>query len=437
MNVERVLIRADAGQAIGSGHVIRCLTLASLLRERGMEITFVVRDDVGASIDRIRSADHQIAALPSMDFSRSLLDGALSGEDQHEDLNLVTSLVSGTYHTVIVDHYGLDARWEEGIRAVGTQIVALDDIANRAHAVDVLVDQNWYGPSTADRYLPIVDEDCLQLLGPRYAILQSEYAVARASNVHSGRSKRRVLISFGGSDPTGETARVVSALASPEFADIAIAVVLGSRSVLTADVRTALEMRPDAEVHIGLPTLDDLLSNADLAVGASGAGTWERMCLGVPALVTTTTPAHSGVTEALANAGLTTWAGIGGQVTTERYHELLAQQLLSDSSPRELPLVDGFGADRIAETIFGSRGSVHIGSASPLDAPQFLGVDPGGPAGAGRQLAGPEVWSTELARFESDMVDPDQLLLVPKLGSLPLGRVRALSLIHISEPTRR
>jgi UDP-2,4-diacetamido-2,4,6-trideoxy-beta-L-altropyranose hydrolase len=366
-----------------------------------------------------------VILLPHRPIAKSLLDGPLSHIEQQRDLEQVMDRTSSEYSAVIVDHYGLGASWENGIRSPGRRIMAIDDLANREHDVDVLVDQNWYGPDTANRYSGLLPQGCLQLLGPRYAILQSAYAPLRERPVSPARPVRRVLVSFGGSDPTGETTKVLEALARPEFADIIVDVVLGSRSILTQELKDIIACRSHTHLHVGLPTLADLLSKADLAVGASGSGTWERICLGVPAVVTTTTRAHSGVTRALAEAGLTTWAGVGGEVGSDRYADLLRSAIAGDH-PSSPPLVDGIGAPRIAEVLFPTQNAaVTLRNAKHSDAPIFLGADPGGPPGEPMQLDGPSAWRQTEAQFHRDLEHPGTILLVVALESIPVGRVRA------------
>ncbi|MEA3510179.1 MAG: UDP-2,4-diacetamido-2,4,6-trideoxy-beta-L-altropyranose hydrolase [Actinomycetota bacterium] len=421
----RLLVRADGGRSIGSGHIVRSLTLAGLLKQRGMHAVFAIRDDRGTLIDRIRSEGHDVLLLTGEAPSGSFLSGSWPTEAQQSDVEKVISRSSSWYGAVIVDHYGLDAHWERGIRTLSDRVLAMDDLANRSHDVDVLVDHNWYGPDTSTRYDDLVPPSCVQLLGPRYAPLQAAYAEARARMSSPEVPPRRILVSFGGSDPTGETLKVVDALSAPEFRDLAVDVVLGTGGLLTDRLRDAIDGCPGTTLHVALPTLADMLQNADLSIGASGAATWERACLGVPGLVTTTSEAHSGVTRALAEAGMTTWAGIGGEVTTTRYRELL-HRIVAGEVGHPLPLVDGHGAARVAEALRPSDASdLTIRTATELDAPLFLGVDSGGPPDEPRQLDGPDAWLREEARFGADMRRSDRVLLVAMLGPVQIGRARA------------
>ncbi len=421
----RLLVRADAGRSIGSGHVIRSLTLAGILKQRGVESVFAIRDGQEVLIERIRDECHDVIPLTGEAPAGSVLSGPWPIEAQQDDLDQVIDRSSAPYDAVIVDHYGLDAHWERGIRTLCDRVLAIDDLANRSHDADVLVDHNWYGPDTARRYDDLVPSGCVQLLGPRYAPLQDAYAEARELMSPPEVPPHRILVSFGGSDPTGETEKVIDALSVPEFRELSVDVVLGSSGLLTDHLRDAIDGRPQTALHIALPTLAGMLQKADLSIGASGAATWERACLGVPGLVTTTSEAHSGVTRALAEAGMTTWAGLGGEVTTTRYRDLL-HRIAAGEVDYPPPLVDGHGAARVAEALWPIDASeLTIRTATELDAPLFVGVDPGGPPDEPRQLDGPDAWLAEEDRFRTDMARSDRVLLVVLLGSVPIGRVRA------------
>lgn len=419
-----LLVRADGGRSIGAGHVVRALTLAEEFKRRGVEIDFAIRRSSGRLLDRVRDAGHDVIPLDGEPLNRSLLDGAWPAEEQSGDLRQVTDRLTRRYTAVLVDHYGLDAHWESRVRPWCERVVAVDDLANRTHDADLLIDQNWYGSGTAERYGELVPADCLQLLGPRYAILQRRYAELR-THIRRSPAIDRLLVSFGGSDPTGETERVVAALSRPEFAHLEVDVVLGTQDALTPSLRQAIENRRKTSLHVGLPTLADPLSVTDLAIGASGSGTWERMCLEVPAIVTTVSAAHSGVTRVLAEAGLTIWAGIGGEVSADDYARLIAKAL-SGEVPTAAPLVDGAGAARIAEACFPDpTGRIDLRTAAAQDAPMFSGADTGAPAGISRQLDGPTVWNRLHAEFLSDLEDPNVELLVVAIGGVDSGAAKA------------
>lgn len=424
-----VLFRADASPALGSGHVVRSLTLAMALAERGVASVFATRVGPGGLHERIRAAGHEVIALDDDPPLEALTATPWSASVQQRDLVQVRARGRARYDAVVVDHYGLDARWERGMRPTTGRVVALDDLADRAHDADVVVDHNWYGPHTAERYDGLVPPGCVQLLGPRYALLQPAYVHARAQRPPRAVPPRRVLVSFGGGDASGETEKVLEALLAPELAGLEVDVVVGRRRAVTPRLEAMVAERARTRLHVELPTLAQLLSVADLAVGASGSATWERMCLDVPAIVATTRSSQSGVTRALAEAGLTTWAGLQATTTPDRYRRLLLDAVGGDL-PTPPALVDGLGAQRVVEALVPSPPSMLALRLAVLDdLPIFIGVDPGGADdGVGEDgsvvLDGPAAWRAGEARFVRDIADPAVALLVVTLRGVPVGRVR-------------
>lgn len=399
-----VLVRADSGPRIGLGHVVRQLALARELAARGAEVVFVTRQVE----PRVVAAGFRCLALdlPAPEPARPW-----AAEDQLADARATIERAGGRVATVVVDHYGLDRTWESAVRSVADRIVAVDDLADRHREVDVVVDQNWYGAGSDTRYDDVVPAGTRTLLGPRHALLHHDYAAARRTSRPRAWPPRRVLVSFGGTDPGGETRAVVEALQGTGL-DLEVDVVVGTPAGVTDELVAAVERLPDARLQVALPSLVEPLAHADLAFGASGTATWERMCLDVPAVVTTTAPHQSGVTRALAEAGFTAWAGLSGQVGTDGYRALLAD-LLADGPRLAPPLVDGHGAARVAAAVLPGPGEVTLRPATERDAPVAVA--------RGDE---PAVWTAAAARFVTDLADPSVELLVAEVDGVPSDVVR-------------
>lgn len=431
----RVLVRADAGPRIGSGHLVRCLTLAGHLRDRGARVVVATRRPPRALADRITGEGHELLVVDHEVTDDVARRRPWPDTTLDRDATEVLSGLSEDVDAVVVDHYGLDARWESRIRERAARVVVVDDLADRDRDADVVVDQNWYGPETASRYDGRVSSGCLRLLGPRYALLQPEYATARRSRRPVAHPPRRVLVSYGGADVTGETSRAVEALAAPDLAHLEVDVVVGSPSRVTDAMESQVRARAATTLHVALPSLAPLLARSDLALGASGAATWERLCLRVPGLVTTTGHHQSGVTQALAQAGLTTWAGVGGELTVEDHRELVRRAL---RTPPPVPpdLVDGEGARRVADAVLPpARVTLTLESATEADLPVHLGPDPGVGASGGHVLVGPTVWDAAAASFARDLDDVDAGRAVVRQDDVAVASVRARRLDHQVELT--
>lgn len=407
-----VLVRADAGPRIGSGHLVRQLALADRLAARGADVVIVTTGDDA----RITAAGHRSVTVPVQEGATGRPWPAAA---QLADARATIERAGGAVAVVVVDHYGLDHVWEAEVRRIADRVVAVDDLAGRRREVDLLVDHNWYGAGSAGRYDGTVPQGCELLLGPRYALLHPAYAELRQESGPAAVPPRRLLVSFGGTDPAGETRTVLEALQGRGGLD-GIEVVVGSPAAVGPGLAELVAGVPGAELHVALPSLAPSLQRADLALGASGTATWERICLQVPAIVTTTAPHQSGVTRALAEAGLTTWAGLVGEVGVEGYRALLDRAAVG-ALPVPPPLVDGYGAARVAHAVLPAPprtpgtpdDGLRLRLAGPADAPVVVarGDDP-------------RAWVAAWNRFEADLVVPDVVQLVVEVDGVPSAGLR-------------
>lgn len=268
----RVVFRADASTTVGSGHVMRCLTLADALRAGGATCEFVMTEGHGDLIDVV-AGTRGYAVHP-------LHAGA--GGGQAADLTAEVSCAGATPDWLVVDQYGLDHTWERRMRQVTQRLMVIDDLANRRHVCDLLLDQNLH--DSPSPYEGIVEPGCVTLLGPTYALLRPEFQEARRTLSRDDRPARRLLVSFGGSDPTGETIEVLRQLIAQPVA-LHVDVVIGAAMADRAVVEELADALPDTTVHVQVSTMARLMAAADLCVGAGGSTMWERCCLGLPTLM--------------------------------------------------------------------------------------------------------------------------------------------------------
>lgn len=290
----RVAIRTDAGRHIGVGHVMRCLTLAEALRERGGTVTFLCRAFDGHAMDRIRRAGFPVEAFPVEEAVKPPQTGASPphagwlGAAFERDRDLTRDALGrlGGVDLLVVDHYALDARWERAMRDRARRILAVDDLADRPHDADWLLDQT-YGRD-AEAYRHLVAKTCRLLLGSAYALLRPEFARLRPQALARRRDfagVREVLISLGGA--AGEATVKVLGLAAPVLAEAGCRVRIAG--ALETETREALERLLKAhslegEICGEVDSLAPLMVEADVAIGGAGASSWERCCLGLPAL---------------------------------------------------------------------------------------------------------------------------------------------------------
>ena len=360
----KAVFRTDASADIGSGHVIRCLTLADELRSRGFECFFVCREHPGHLNELVRDRGYRVYVLtfvqglncagnerPSELPSHSAWLGTTWQRDLEE-----TRLALGetAIELLVVDHYALDHRWESGMRDRCSRILVIDDLADRVHECDWLLDQNLvFGLD--HRYRELIPKNATTLLGPYYALLQPEYSYWRDRTAVRKGAVRRVLIYFGGTDDGNLAKMAVSALSSIAPHNVAIDVVVSPKGTHVDEIRRFLQQIPNARLHEQLHSLATLIAAADLAIGGAGATSWERCALGLPSIVMSLADNQRAIAEELHRRGVLLWIGHLGEVgepeLVEVIRSCLTNGLEAGWSHRCRALVDGNGTKRVAATL--------------------------------------------------------------------------------------
>ncbi|MBQ0941888.1 UDP-2,4-diacetamido-2,4,6-trideoxy-beta-L-altropyranose hydrolase [Ideonella sp. 4Y16] len=352
----RLLVRADASTTLGAGHVMRTLTLANAWRERGGEALFVCREAPGHLGDLVVARGHGLRLLPP--------EAAAPAQDALQTLQASADWRGATpLDWALVDHYGLAADWERPWRGPAARVAVIDDLADRAHDVDLLLDQNL-GRQATD-YDALVPAQARRLIGPAHALLRPEFAARRTDSLarRANGELRHLVISMGGSDPGGATARCLAALAAAPALPLArVTVVLGPQAQTLAQVRQALAALPlPTELRLNEPDMASLLASADLALGAAGGSAWERCCLGLPTLLLVLADNQAPGARALAAQGAA--LSLGGP---DDLPQALVPALQALSEPARLlalsraaaALCDGLGAARVVQALLdeGPRG---------------------------------------------------------------------------------
>lgn len=349
----KVLIRADASDEIGTGHVMRCLSLAAALTEKGANVAFVCRDLQGNIIRRITQSGfpvHRIARRPTNPSGTFDVDGA-------EDVVLTAEFCRDSNFSpdwIIVDHYALDRSWETPMRRFG-RVMAIDDTADRQHDCDVLLDQNFHVNGHM-RYRRLVPEDCVFCVGPQYALIRPEFVAAREHLRVRDGVVRRILICFGGTDAKNVTERTLNALSALGRSYLKVVVVLGETAVFRDRVRDICASQPHYEFHSPAADMSALMAEADLAIGAGGSTTWERCCLALPSVIVATAPNQQPAAEALAGAGRALYLGPSEAVGTEALRTTIGALLhlptwVAFLSQACGELTDGYGCRRVIDTM--------------------------------------------------------------------------------------
>lgn len=353
----KVAIRTDASPQIGTGHFARCLTLADVLKARGAKVVFVARRLTEGCAERLAEGGHQLIGLQGGGASDDLQHaGWLGGAQSVDAAQMLDSVEASRWDWVVVDHYALDFRWERLVRGKGRQVMVIDDLADRAHDCDLLLDQNLY-LDVRGRYDGLLPSYCTRLLGPRYALLRPEFSRARAIPAVRRDGGLKVLVFFGGVDASDATGRVVTAMHARLGTQVSLTVVIG-----IAHPRREALVRFCAEAgypcHVQTRNMASLMADADLCVGASGSATWERCVLGLPAIVVSLALNQRAIAQGVSGAGAAFFAGEDDEDMPERVVALVAE-LINDNARLEQmsavakSLVDGRGADRVVDAMLG------------------------------------------------------------------------------------
>ncbi len=348
----RVLIRADASVTIGSGHIARCLTLANTLRADGADVRFACRELPGHLLQRLADQGYVAYALPARYGAQEDQDieaalpwqadlSALAEELEDEPL----------FDWLIVDHYGLDARWEKAARGLADRVMAIDDLANRPHSVEVLLDQNYSAQALSQPYAPWIDRECQAFLGPRFALLRDEF---QCDPIAIKPRVERVLVNFGGFDAAGQVYATMLALQG--FDDLQVDFVAGLHNPHWAAMSDLAASRPEWHLHTLTGDFFALMRTADLFIGAGGGTTWERAALGLPTICVSVANNQQLNAQLLAEAGVHLYLGPHVQLEAGRLRDAIGQ-LWGDAALRRSfaehsrLLVDGRGARRIADAL--------------------------------------------------------------------------------------
>ena len=353
----KVAFRTDASLQIGTGHVIRCLTLADALREQGVQCRFVCREHQGHLIDLIRFRGYEVNNLPKSELSPSfepdIKHANWLGVDWKIDAAQMCQVLGDIFFDwVVVDHYALDQRWELAVSKSCKRMMVIDDLADRMHFCDLLLDQNY---EERKRYFRLVSKKTKSLLGPSYALIHPIYATYRDKKVHKSVIIKNIFIYFGGSDEKDLTGATVSALSSPNLKHLMLDIVVGSNYTFFDSLEAAVSARGNATIHQNRPHLADLMFAADIAIGAGGVSNWERMCMGLPSLVVVTADNQNLICEHLNSKGFIRLLGksedvkpnmIGSAVLNEIASPRLFNNVLSG-----MQICDGLGADRVVQNL--------------------------------------------------------------------------------------
>jgi len=422
----KIAFRVDASVQIGTGHFMRCLTLADELIQRGVQIRFVSRYLPEYLANLLATKGYELAMLDSAENEADLDElahahwlGCSQAEDAKDSFN---ALSDRAWDWLIVDHYALDSRWESRLRQAARKILAIDDIADRPHDCDILLDQNYYADMDT-RYVGKVSDHCRLLLGPSYALLREEFRQLREQVEPRKGSVQRILVFFGGVDADNYTGRAIQSLIDMGVSDIHVDVVIGAQHPCREAIEAAC-LRHHFTCHVQTNRMAELMAAADLSIGAGGGATWERCCLGLPTIaISTAENQHRQVADA-ASEGLVYAPDLKDDLVIGHHIGSLIEnsclrQLISRNA---MQAVDGRGVLRV---VAGMGCSGIVMRTAMTDDSESLFAWRNHPAiRAVSRNSGLINWEDHSRWFASLLTDPNRVMLVGQRDGVPIGVVR-------------
>lgn len=321
-----VFIRADASSLIGSGHVMRCLTLAHRLsKEQNAKVIFIMRKLSGNLIDLVRKQGFDVLVLPPADQDYELEDYGLwltvpMEVDAQQTIEALQHYLQehgcDVADRLIVDSYALDEQWEQVLRSYCREIMVIDDLANRRHDCDILLDQNFYLNKDV-RYVGLVPEHCKMLLGPDHVLLREEFYEAKKHLRKRDGNIKNILVFYGGSDLTNETEKAIKALVQlhDEGYNFTADIITGVSNSRREKIKHLCSKYHFFHYYCQVSNMAEFMNKADLMLGAGGSTTWERLYMELPALVTAVAENQIQGCEDCCKAGLINYLGEVANVT--------------------------------------------------------------------------------------------------------------------------
>lgn len=356
--MHKIVFRTDATFQIGSGHFMRCLTLAKELSGRGSKCIFITRnlpDYLGKVLVANGFSHIELPIYSNFKSADGLMHSSWLGASQAEDAFDVVQVMDGLISDwLIVDHYALDYQWEEMVRGLTKKILVIDDIADRIHVCDLLLDQNLYINPLA-RYKDKVSLDCQLLLGPKYSLLRKEFEQMHRDTQPKIGAVKRMVVFFGGVDKDNFTEVTINALNQIGNEGAEVDVVIGGQHPNIEKIEKLCKSLKYT-YHIQTDHLAEIFARADLAIGAGGSSSWERCCLALPTLQVALANNQIEISEALDQFGASRYLGESKDVTVETLIEEIGSIIQNESkrsymSETAYSLVDGLGAKRVCDAM--------------------------------------------------------------------------------------
>ena len=289
----KIAIRVDSSFEIGSGHVMRCLVLAQYLQKKSCEVCFLSREHDGNLIEYIKSKGFKVFLLPKRKLcaevnqsSDAVNTGWLGCSQDNDAIECLEVIENFNPNWLIVDHYSIDKKWETILKNEQMKIMVIDDLANREHNCELLLDQNYYN-NPYKRYDNLVPNYCTKLLGPQFSLLRDEFFKIDSKKIRNVNNIFKIFIFMGSSDITNQTLKVVKSIVSliQKGFLLSVDVLVGEINPNSNQIRSYCDKYSEIRFIGGTSEISKMMLEANIAIGAGGSASLERCYLGLPSLV--------------------------------------------------------------------------------------------------------------------------------------------------------
>ena len=345
----KLIVRADAGIATGTGHLMRCIALAQAWQEHGGQAVFITVCESGSLRQRLKDEGFKVIEMEQPYPNPS--DWEITAQELRRNPDA----------WVVLDGYHFDPEYQLLIKEMGHRLLVIDDMAHLVHYyADIVLNQNI----NAEELKYSCEPNTKLLLGTNYVLLRQEFITWKGWQRHIPEVAQNVLVTMGGSDPDNVTLKVIQALEKVEANNLHVIVVVGGSNphvnilkkvLANTKITVCLEQNTDR--------MPELMTWADIAVSAGGSTCWELAFMGVPSIICVMAPNQEKNAHKLREQGVSIIIRNGLQIKLKILSSLITQ-LMKDLDARMAmvkkgsSLVDGNGAVRITNYMI--KGVVNI-----------------------------------------------------------------------------
>ena len=336
----QIAFRVDCSSKIGSGHLVRCLNLARQLNKNFKKIFFLVKKSDYFEINQKFILQNKCKPI-------------IFGKD--DKTFSIKSDVTSTLKickkkkidTLIVDNYQIDHSWENRVKKKIKKLIVIDDLANRKHNCDILIDQN-YVKNLSSRYNNLTNKNCVKLLGPKYNLLNDSFNNSKFS---SDRKVKKIFIFFSTVFKSNLYNLVTSILSKEEFKNFKINYVIGNVSKKKI-IKLKKKLPANFKLFSKQKNLHRLMKKSSFAIGSGGTNTWERINLALPSIVFCIAPNQKKICNFLDQKNIIHYLGVIKKNSKSKLYSAIRNMIYNFKKEKDLALenkslIDGYGTKRI------------------------------------------------------------------------------------------